>query len=64
VVGFDPWVEPVTDTVLGDGLRVPFVALRSEEWVGNGNDARLRRLRASSSGPAALVAVPGPPTGT
>jgi dienelactone hydrolase len=59
VVGFDPWVEPVTDAVLGDGLRVPFVALRSEEWVGNGNDARLRRLRASSSGPAALVAVAG-----
>lgn len=59
VVGFDPWVEPVDDAILGDGLRVPFVALRSEEWVDNGNDARLRRLRASSSGPAALVAVAG-----
>lgn len=59
VVGYDPWVEPVPDTVLGEGLRVPFVALRSEEWVGNPNDARLRRLRASSSGPAALVAVAG-----
>lgn len=59
VVGFDPWVEPVPDAVLGDGLRVPFLALRSAEWVGNDNDARLRRLRASSSGPAALVAVEG-----
>lgn len=59
VVGFDPWVEPVDDAILGDGLQVPFVALRSEEWVGNGNDARLRRLRASSSGPAALVTVAG-----
>lgn len=59
VVGFDPWVEPVPDAVLGDGLRVPFLALRSAEWVGNDNDARLRRLRASSSGPAALVAVDG-----
>lgn len=59
VVGFDPWVEPVADKVLGDGLDVPFLALRSEEWVGNDNDARLRRLRASSSGPAGLVAVAG-----
>jgi predicted dienelactone hydrolase len=59
VVGFDPWVEPVPDAVLGEGLRVPFLALRSAEWVGNDNDARLRRLRASSSGPAALVAVEG-----
>jgi dienelactone hydrolase len=59
VVGFDPWVEPVRDTVLGEGLDVPFLALRSEEWVGNANDARLRRLRASCSGPAALVAVTG-----
>jgi predicted dienelactone hydrolase len=59
VVGFDPWVEPVLDAVLGEGLRVPFLALRSEEWVGNENDARLRRLRASSTGPSALVAVAG-----
>ena len=59
VVGFDPWVEPVPDAVLGDGLDVPFLALRSEEWVGNDNDARLRRLRASSTGPAGLVAVAG-----
>ncbi|WP_052668497.1 alpha/beta hydrolase family protein [Nitriliruptor alkaliphilus] len=59
VVGFDPWVEPVPDVVVGDGLTVPFLALRSEEWVGNDNDARLRRLRASSTGPAALVSVAG-----
>lgn len=59
VVGFDPWVEPVPDAVLGDGLDVPFLALRSEEWVDNDNDARLRRLRASSTGPAGLVAVAG-----
>jgi hypothetical protein len=59
VVGLDPWVEPVPDPILGEGLRVAFLALRSEEWVGNDNDARLRRLRASSSGPSGLVAVHG-----
>ncbi|MEX1177659.1 MAG: dienelactone hydrolase family protein [Nitriliruptor sp.] len=59
VVGFDPWVEPVPDDILGHGLDVPFLALRSEEWVGNDNDARLRRLRASSNGPSGLVAVAG-----
>lgn len=59
LVGFDPWVEPVPDTILGDGLQVPFVALRSEEWVGDDNDARLRRLRASSTDRSGLVAVAG-----
>jgi predicted dienelactone hydrolase len=59
IVGFDPWVEPVPDAILGAGIDVPFLALRSEEWVGNDNDARLRRLRASSSVPAVLVSVDG-----
>jgi dienelactone hydrolase len=59
VVGFDPWIEPVPDAILGAGIDVPFLALRSEEWVGNANDARLRRLRASSSEPAVLVSVAG-----
>jgi dienelactone hydrolase len=59
VVGFDPWVEPVPDAIVGAGIDVPFLALRSEEWVGNDNDARLRRLRASSSIPAVLVSVDG-----
>jgi dienelactone hydrolase len=59
IVGYDPWIEPIPDRILGHGIDVPFLALRSEEWVGNPNDARLRRLRASSSGPSALVAVEG-----
>jgi dienelactone hydrolase len=59
IVGFDPWIEPVPDAILGGGIDVPFLALRSAEWVGNENDARLRRLRASSSGVTGLVAVAG-----
>ncbi|MEX0835102.1 MAG: dienelactone hydrolase family protein, partial [Nitriliruptor sp.] len=57
IVGFDPWVEPVPDAIIGAGIDVPFLALRSEEWVDNDNDARLRRLRASSTGAPGLVAV-------
>lgn len=59
VVGFDPWVEPVPDTVVGDDLQIPLLSLRSEEWVGNDNDVRLRRLHAGSSAPEGRVAVTG-----
>lgn len=59
VVGYDPWVEPVPDAVLGRGLDVPILSMRSAEWVGNGNDARLRRLHAASGDDAGLVAVDG-----
>jgi dienelactone hydrolase len=59
VVGFDPWVEPVGDAIIGSGLAVPTLSLRSEEWVGNPNDARLRRLHAASQDVAGLAAISG-----
>lgn len=59
VVGFDPWVEPVPDTVVGGDLQIPLLSLRSEEWIGNDNDVRLRRLHAGSSAPEGRVAVTG-----
>lgn len=59
VVGYDPWVEPVPDSVIGDGLDVPLLSLRSEEWTGNDNDARLRRLHAASSDAEGLVSITG-----
>ena len=59
VVGYDPWVEPVPDTVVGGDLEVPLLSLRSDEWVGNGNDVRLRRLHAGSTAPEGRVAVEG-----
>jgi predicted dienelactone hydrolase len=43
-IGFDPWVEPVAPEIIDEGLRVPFAFVRSEEWLGNDNDAVLRRL--------------------
>jgi dienelactone hydrolase len=59
VVGYDPWVEPVADAAIGDGLEVPLLSLRSQEWVGNDNDARLRRLHAASSGVSGLLSIAG-----
>jgi dienelactone hydrolase len=59
VVGFDPWVEPVGDTVIGAGLAVPTLSMRSEEWVGDANDARLRRLHAASQDVAGLAVIAG-----
>jgi pimeloyl-ACP methyl ester carboxylesterase len=59
VVGYDPWVEPVPDKVIGGDLEVPLLSIRSEEWVDTGNDDRLRRLHAGSSAPEGRVAVEG-----
>jgi hypothetical protein len=59
VVGYDPWVEPIPDKVIGSDLRVPLLSIRSEEWVGTGNDDRLRRLHAGSSGPEGRVSMEG-----
>ncbi len=43
-IGFDPWVEPVSDAIIAQGLRVPFAFVRSEEWMTKDNDAVLRTL--------------------
>jgi dienelactone hydrolase len=59
VIGFDPWVEPVGDTIIGSGLAVPTLSLRSEEWVDHPNDARLRRLHAASQDVTGLAAIAG-----
>jgi len=59
VVGYDPWVEPVPDTVVGADLAVPLLSIRSEEWIGTDNDVRLRRLHAGSSSPEGRVSIDG-----
>jgi dienelactone hydrolase len=59
VVGYDPWVEPLPTETVGDGLDRPLLSIRSEEWVGNGNDTRLRRLHAASHESSAPVAIQG-----
>lgn len=59
LVGMDPWVEPVPDDLLDDGLAVPFVSLRSGEWQGNDNDGVLRAFHERSAGVEGLLAIPG-----
>jgi dienelactone hydrolase len=59
VIGFDPWVEPLPDELAGAGLAVPLLSLRSEEWIGDANDKRLRRLHAGTGAPEGLVALAG-----
>jgi predicted dienelactone hydrolase len=59
VVGFDPWVVPVPDTLIEDGLAAPMLSLRSEEWTRLPNDGRLAALHAASSGPEGRVALLG-----
>ncbi|NNC91844.1 MAG: hypothetical protein HKN80_05070 [Acidimicrobiia bacterium] len=43
-IGFDPWVEPVRQEIIDEGLRVPFAFVRSEEWTAKDNDGVLRQL--------------------
>ncbi len=43
-VGLDPWVEPVDSAVLEAGIQVPFLAIRSEEWLEYDNDPVLQEL--------------------
>jgi dienelactone hydrolase len=59
VVGFDPWVVPVPDAVIDVGLSGPLLSLRSEEWTGLPNDARLGALHEASSGPEGRVVIRG-----
>jgi pimeloyl-ACP methyl ester carboxylesterase len=59
VLGFDPWVEPVPDSVIATGLGQPFLAIRSDVWVDLPNDQVLRALHESGAGPSALLAIAG-----
>jgi hypothetical protein len=59
VVGFDPWVEHVPDDLVGAGLDIPLLSIRSEEWIGDANDKRLRRLHAGTDAAEGLVAMDG-----
>jgi predicted dienelactone hydrolase len=50
LVGQDTWIEPVPDAIVEAGLDRPALYLRSEEWTGDDNDARLGRFFDASSG--------------
>lgn len=59
VLGQDPWLEPVPSTVIGSGLSVPFLAIRSEEWLSRPNDTLVVELVAASEGSGSLAFIDG-----
>jgi dienelactone hydrolase len=59
VVGFDSWVEPLSDELVGQGLERPLLSVRSEEWTGGANDRRLRRLHAASHEASTAISIVG-----
>lgn len=49
VYGLDPWVEPVDEAILADGVHVPMAILRSEAWLSEPNEIPLATLREASA---------------
>lgn len=48
VIGFDPWVEPLTEEEIATGTSTPSLYLRSEAWeIGENNSALLPLLNKS-----------------
>lgn len=58
-LGFDPWVEPVSEEIIEAGLDVPFALIRSEEWTRQDNESVLVRLRESSAPNPSWQAIAG-----
>lgn len=59
LLGFDPWIEPVSPELLAEGVDVPLASVRSQDWQGNGNDAVLRSFHDASTGDLGVFVVPG-----
>lgn len=59
VLGFDPWVEPLSPRVLRETLDVPSLFMRSDPWRGTQNDAVLKGIPSRGSSPAYWLGVAG-----
>jgi len=44
VVGMDPWVEPIGESMLSLGMKVPTMFFRSSQWAGGINDSFVKIL--------------------
>ena len=58
-VGMDAWVEPLPDEMIAQGLKQPFLFMRSEPWTSNNNDQRLSRLIEASAGTSVKLGIKG-----
>lgn len=59
VLGLDPWVIPVDPVVIGVGMSQPLLAIRSDGWVGEENDAVLYDLHDASDADSTILALRG-----
>lgn len=44
IIGMDPWIEPIGEAMLGEGLEVPALFFRSTQWAGGINDTYVKIL--------------------
>jgi len=59
VLGFDPWVVPVPDSILEPGSDTPLLSIRSQAWQSHPNDERLRPFHELSAGDQGLYVIEG-----
>jgi pimeloyl-ACP methyl ester carboxylesterase len=53
VFGLDPWVEPIEENILSQGMSVPSLFIRSEQWeVGLNNDNLIKLVKSSKIKPS------------
>ncbi len=58
VLGLDPWVLPLPETEREAQLAVPFLAVRSNGWVGDENDELVSRFLATSAVGSDRISMP------
>lgn len=62
VLAMDPWVEALTQRDLQNDMTRPALYMRSDEWVGTGDDALLAGIAARGSSITYTVAIEGAAT--
>lgn len=59
VFGLDPWVEPIREEDIDQGLDIPALFIRSQTWEEGDNNINLLQLMAQRSNPPLLYQVNG-----
>lgn len=59
IVGYDPWVEPIGNDMLDEGLSQAALFFRSSSWVGGINEDFVKRLVINQDHPPQIVEIKG-----
>ena len=59
IIGLDPWVEPVSEAEIENGLIIPSLFIRSETWETGVNNLTLNALMENSSYSPLLYQIEG-----